>query len=510
MREAVAASVILLFLHGMFTGKKLPYLLAWSVIVLGIAFRIVIYCQNRNLIIDEANIARNVVERGFAGLTQPLRYEQYTPPVFLWITKLNTLVFGTSEYAFRLLPLLSSLAALVLLFILLKKEAVIKTAWYPLFLMATGWIYVRYGTEVKQYSSDTVVAMSLILMSLNVSIEKWKPAKFFLLWAIAGSIAIWTSMPSVFILAGVGIFYGVKVWRSQNYKAFVLLVVIAAIWLLQFYLYYTFILKPEAHSDYLQNSHKNHFLYLLPVNAEQWNYDLESLNTLLTAIGGKWALSIALHLLCFFTGAWVLLKRKNAEALLFFVPMLALLLAVGLHDFSLLPRVSLFIMPLFLVVMGMGLETLFHIRFLAVKLVLLGACLIAMINFNELTSMTQPMKFEQITESYIWIEKRRTSEKIYIHNLAAPQNIYYTTIHPDRSRWSFMKTADYFNWNTDMDSLCKTVQDKCFFVYALLEDWDWKRSEEVFPKYFNLLDSMTNETNKTFYFVPKPGMNGWR
>ncbi len=507
MREAVAASLILLFLHGMFTGKKLSYLLAWSVIVLGIAFRIVIYCQNRNLIIDEANIARNVVERGFAGLTQPLRYEQYAPPVFLWITKLNTLLFGTSEYAFRLLPLLCSFIALVQLFFLLKKVAGVKTAWYPLFLMATGWIYIRYSTEVKQYSSDTVVAMSLLLLSINVAVERWAPWRFVLLWIVAGSMAIWASMPSVFILAGVGLFYAAKVWRLKNYKALILLGIIAAIWLLQFLLYYAYILKPEAHSDYLQNSHKNHFLYLLPVNAEQWNYNVNSLNTLLTAIGGKWALSIALHLICFFTGAWVLLRRKKAEAILFFVPILALLLAAARHDFSLLPRVSLFIMPLFLTVMGVGLEALFQIRFPAVKLVLVAACLVAMVNFNELASLAKPMRFERITESYPWIEQRRTDEKIYIHDLAMPQNIYYTTIHPDRRRWSFMKTATYFFWNTDMDSLCKTVQGKSFFVYGLLEDWDWKRSEETFPKYFNLLDSMTNETNRTFYFAPKQAVN---
>src|SRR5690606_25656480 len=119
----------------MFASKKIFAYIAYFTIALGIVFRIVIYFQNRNLIIDEANIARNIVERDFAGLAKPLYYEQYAPPIFLWITKLSTLLFGTSELAFRLFPFLCGIVGLILLYVLLKKFAANAAAWYPLFLM---------------------------------------------------------------------------------------------------------------------------------------------------------------------------------------------------------------------------------------------------------------------------------------------------------------------------------------------------------------------------------------
>ena len=82
------------------------------IFLFGIILRFVLYFQNRNLIIDEANIVRNLAERGFAGLTLPLSYEQYAPPVFLWIEKLASILFGYGEYAMRGFPLLCGIAAL--------------------------------------------------------------------------------------------------------------------------------------------------------------------------------------------------------------------------------------------------------------------------------------------------------------------------------------------------------------------------------------------------------------
>jgi hypothetical protein len=81
-------------------------ILILAFIAIGVLLRMAMYFHNRNLIIDEANIVRNLAERDFAGLTLPLKYEQYAPPVFLWIEKLASLLFGYGEKAMRLYPLL--------------------------------------------------------------------------------------------------------------------------------------------------------------------------------------------------------------------------------------------------------------------------------------------------------------------------------------------------------------------------------------------------------------------
>jgi len=487
----------------MFASKKWFSYLAYFILSIGIIFRLLVFLQNRNLIIDEANVARNIVERGFFSLLLPLNYEQYAPPVFLWITKLNVLLFGTSEYAFRLYPLLCGFLGLILLYLLLKKIGSLSSAWYPLFLMATGWIYVRYGTEVKQYASDVVVTLGLLLLCFRWAINSVAPGAFFLRWLIVGSLSIWTSMPSVFMLAGIGTYYFIETLKHKHYQHLMALIGVSIVWLLQFYFYYEAILAPQAHSGFLQNSHKGSFLILLPGSAADWAYNAESLSSFFYSMGGKWAISVFPHLVLLVLGFIVVGRKKWSELVLFLVPLLGLLIAAGLHDFSLLPRVSLFMMPLLLLLIGIGLNRILQIKLLPIRIVFFVCCLITMWNFNELKHIENPMQFERITQSYDWIKGKNADATIWVHDLARPQHIYYTTLHPDSEKWKFMSKAQYFYWNTNMDSLARQINGKTFFIYSWLEEWDWKRSADVFPVYFTTIDSMVNETNKTYFFERK-------
>src|ERR1043165_1516328 len=85
-------------------------IICWLIVTAGVLLRLATFFHNRNLIIDEANIVRNLAERDFGGLVLPLTYEQYAPPVFLWIEKLASLLLGYGEKAMRLYPLLCGLA----------------------------------------------------------------------------------------------------------------------------------------------------------------------------------------------------------------------------------------------------------------------------------------------------------------------------------------------------------------------------------------------------------------
>ena len=73
-----------------YLSSKILKVIAIAVVALGIALRVAVYLQNRDISMDEANVARNLFERDFAGLLKPLFYEQFAPPVFLWIEKAVT------------------------------------------------------------------------------------------------------------------------------------------------------------------------------------------------------------------------------------------------------------------------------------------------------------------------------------------------------------------------------------------------------------------------------------
>lgn len=76
-----------MLLNSQYSARKAS--LASAIILLGgIILRLHVYLSNRSLIIDEANLARNVVEGNWLQFLQPLKYEQYAPPIFLCLSKM--------------------------------------------------------------------------------------------------------------------------------------------------------------------------------------------------------------------------------------------------------------------------------------------------------------------------------------------------------------------------------------------------------------------------------------
>ena len=71
------------------------------------------YVSHASLWIDEAALARNIIDRPVSALFFPLDYAQVAPPGFLLIQKAVVLTIGASEYALRLFPLLCGVAALL-------------------------------------------------------------------------------------------------------------------------------------------------------------------------------------------------------------------------------------------------------------------------------------------------------------------------------------------------------------------------------------------------------------
>ena len=213
--------------------ERLLYLLAIAVILFGVVIRIVVWLQNRNLIIDEANIARNLYERDFGALTKPLSYEQYAPIFFLWVEKLTTILFGFSEYALKSYPLVCSFGVLIMLMLVLKEYVQLRIIWYPLMLFAGGFFFIRYSTEVKQYMSDALVVLLVIYAALKISITETETKKFVLNWLLIGALAIISAMPSVFALAGVGGYYFWQCRESKKYSKIVPFALVAGIWIVE-------------------------------------------------------------------------------------------------------------------------------------------------------------------------------------------------------------------------------------------------------------------------------------
>lgn len=454
----------------MFYKKQLQAfktILPWAIIGIGVLLRTVVFLQNRNLIIDEANIVRNIYERDFVGLFQPLNYEQFAPPIFLCIAKCELIFISAAEWSLRLFPFFCSIVNLFLFYTLLKKVNLKSGIFYPLFLFATGMIYVRYATELKQYSSDIFVSLSLLLLAIKFEINNSPRLKFFLLWLFAGSLAIWLSMPSVFVLGAIGGYYFYTVFQSKSWSKLLPFLLVVALWLAQFFAYYMLVLKPSTESEYLQNCHFEHEFVFPPKNAEDWIHNRDTLFTFFSLLGGHWLLSMVTNISFLLLGLMQLWRKNKNLFLLFGLSILFLFAAVFLRQFTLMPRVCLFIYPVLLLIIGLGLEYIFSLsKSYIFRIIITTVCIVNLSNFSKLNWITEAPNFDHTTEGFEWIEKRnQNNNPVYLHDLVNPQKIYYTEIHPNKNRRKTFTKTNIFNWQTNMDSLTKSIEGETYFMF---------------------------------------------
>ncbi len=432
----------------------------WVIIIAGLLLRLVVYLQNRNLIIDEANVVRNLYERGFGRLALPLQYEQFAPPVFLWIEKLNAILFGYHEYALRLYPLLCGLGSLFLMRgILNKLQVMAQAAWYPLLLLATSAIFIRYSSEVKQYMPDVFIALALVWYALKWDIVQDRGKALIWKWVLAGSMAIWASMPAVFVLAGIGAYYGVEVLSSRTYKKMLPLVFIDIVWLAEFLFYYFSILQPQTEIPGLVSFHQGYFLDTTPANAHEWRANGQILLNIFWQFGQIGKVATVLHIMLFAAGVFTLLRHKFSKSALLLLPIVAVLVASAINKYSLIERLCLFFIPLILLVIAYGLQFIMASLSSGMKYGLIG--LLAVVGIlNAAQMLKNPFRYEQLTDGIQYVKERNIAPKdvCFYHSCGAALH-YYTQIHPAKKKWKDFDGADVLPWYTNYDSLSWQIKN---------------------------------------------------
>jgi hypothetical protein len=173
-------------------------------LVLGAGLRIGLFLQNRSLWLDEATVALNILHKGPWELLGPLGFDQAAPPGFLLLVKAAERVFGASEFALRLVPLLWGLASLPLFFGLARRRLRPAAAPLACLLFAIAEPLVYYSAEVKQYSGDVALELVLWWFASRVEEEPLRLSGFAAL-GLAGATALFFSHTAVFVLGGIGL-----------------------------------------------------------------------------------------------------------------------------------------------------------------------------------------------------------------------------------------------------------------------------------------------------------------
>ena len=334
-----------------------PDLVWWFVIALGIILRLRQYLVNRSFWADEASLAFNLVNRTFSGLTQPLDYHQGAPIGFLFIEKLCILLLGNNEFAMRLFPLISGIIAIYLLY-LLARTYIGLSGLFALLAFSVGWNLIYYSSELKQYSSDVMIALLLVYLASRC-IRENAQAKDFLLLGVTGAIAIWVSHPSVFVLAGIGVVLVLEKLMRKSDVPFGWILTMGLVWVGLFAVDYFVFLRPLAEDEYLQNYWGKAFMPLPPWSDLGWfektfySMLLMSLHTYMSAVV---IVSVLLVI-----GSLSLLFRNRTIALLFILPALIVLIASGFEAYPLKDRFMLFLIPFFLLILSEGLRGIYSV-----------------------------------------------------------------------------------------------------------------------------------------------------
>ena len=220
-----------------------PTRIAWAALAFGVALRAAQYFSNSALYVDEGALALNVINKSFRALFAPLDFNQAAPPGFLALEKIAVLAFGDSEYSLRLFPFAFSIAALFLFYGVARRVLVNWAVPVAVAFFAVSEQIIYFSAQVKQYSGDVAITLLVVLAALELESRRLTAGRI-LQFALMGSVVVWLSHPSVFVLAGVGTTLALVALKRKEWRRLWILSGCFAAWLVSFAIFYATSLRP--------------------------------------------------------------------------------------------------------------------------------------------------------------------------------------------------------------------------------------------------------------------------
>lgn len=424
-------------------GLPSPRRLFAGLIVVSAALRIIVFAERRSLWLDEARLALNIIWRGYIGLLRPLDDGQYAPWLFLWVERLAVAVLGRSELTLRFFPLLCGLVLPIAVWRLrcelLEDDASIGWA-VALAGLSPGLVF--YANELKPYSSDALVSVLLLTVSLH-TLKRPRETSAWLALCLAGAVALSISFPATFVAAGCA----VALWsrrdirsdgRARRWFAFC-----GIAWALCFSVPYLLLLRASARGAYLQSAFDTQFLALGSfagwsralsawIEFSSWIVLGPAAGRERLTVGLGIAGSVALASLIVLGLRRLSMRPDRSVALLVVGPIVAGLVASLLRLYPLTPRLWLFAVPLFFILAEAGAKHLVDTRIRLVRGFGLVAVwsLIATSAGGSLWLLMRPYAYRENVRPLIEALAQRlveSGEPVYVSASGVPQWLFYVT-----------------------------------------------------------------------------------
>jgi hypothetical protein len=318
-------------------------ILCVSMLSIGAALRLSQYFANRSFWFDEAMLAWNIINRSFVELAVPLDYAQGAPIGFLFLQKLLTMLFGNTDYVLRIFPLICGLTSIWAMYELAKRvlpQCVAVIAAVVLFAFSDQLIY--YASEAKQYSSDVVICL-LLLLAIVRCLDRKLSRRHFAVLAALGAAALWFCHPALFILAGAGSALCAHFITSRDRRSTLLMGGVAGFWLVSLIIFYFVSLRELSANQLLVSFWQESFMPFPPWR--DWGWFINTLRSVMADPIGLPGPSAALLLA---VGGISICVRRWQLGLMLLLPILLTLIVSALQKYPFSGRLLLFIVPIIL------------------------------------------------------------------------------------------------------------------------------------------------------------------
>ncbi|HEY1269205.1 MAG TPA: hypothetical protein VGH16_18245 [Candidatus Binatia bacterium] len=399
-----------------------------SLILIGAALRLWQYAADTSLWLDEIALAENVLQRPLGELlTAPLAYFQVAPRGFLLAEKAAVALFGPSEYALRLFPLLCSLAALIAFRRVAERVHTGLAVPVAVLLFAAAMPFIFYAAQTKQYSADVLVAVLLLWLALDLDAGANLSQRRALGATLAGAVAPWFSHPAVFVLAGIGIPLAAQS-RRLDARSRRRLYIVVSVWAVSALCAVGLELSTASPQtrEYMQRFWAP---AMLPSDALHMLWPLLRLRDLLGQRGlaalGYPASILYLSLAVF--GLALLFRRRRGVALFLILPILLTAAASAVRQYPFADRLILFLVPGFLLAIAEAIEWT-RLRAAEFSRVAAAAMLVALAGpaLYALAAKPPVYRLQDLKPVLAYLqEHRRPGDAVYVHYRGAPSIIFY-------------------------------------------------------------------------------------
>ena len=413
---------------------------------LGVLLRFRQYLFDRSLWYDETLIALNIIARPIPRLIPPLDNHQGAPLGFLALEKAAVLAFGTNEYALRLVPLVAGVAALVLLYLLVRRILPPVATLASVGLFALSSQQIGYSTELKQYSMDAAVA----LLVMFVAIGRWPAGRRrdLMLLTVIGAAAVWFSYPAAFVLAGIGIALALAAAVTREWQRLAKLALVGIVWGLSFAACYWITLRPVASDTLLSDIWSEAFL---PWPVSYWTMDWT-----LSRMFGIFHQPVGMTLSGL--GAFVFLLgmiRRDGDwpinRWLLVSPLLVAFAAAAVHRYPFDGRFLNFAVPLVLVVVGAGVAYIADATWRTGPAIVYSLLALLFLHplWTDAYDTLRPQGNEEIRPVLDYVRQhQQPGDSLYLYWRAEPAFAYYSDQWGHDARLESGKLLQR-HWNTD-------------------------------------------------------------